>query len=124
MFKSTTAGTVIFDGECTVCNAFRRATQSRSPAGTFEFIAYQTADLDSLCPGLTQEMAEKVMYVIRPDGKRLSGARSFFEVLRYTSGFWGLFGKVWAWPPLSLVAEPFYRLGSKNRPIIARILRL
>jgi predicted DCC family thiol-disulfide oxidoreductase YuxK len=124
MPKQVAAGIVIFDGDCTVCNAFREATQSRSPAETFEFIAYQSADLENLSPGLTLEMAEKVMHVIRPDGKRLGGARAFFEVMRYMHGFWGFIGKVWAFPPLSLLAEPFYRLGSKNRPLIARMLGL
>jgi len=104
MVQQSTAGMVIFDGECTVCHAFRRGTQSRSPAEIFEFIPFQSADLDSLCPGLTQEMAEKVMHVIRPDGRRLSGARAFFEVMRHMHGFWGLFGKVWTFPLLSLLA--------------------
>ena len=118
------AGIVIFDGECTVCQAYRRFTQSRSSDGLFEFVPFQTADLQSLSPGLTYEMAEKVMHVVRPDGKLLSGARAFFEVVRYMSGLWGLFGRIWAWPPLSWLAEPFYQLGSKNRPFIARLFKL
>lgn len=115
---------VIFDGECGVCNKTVGYLQSRDLARSFTFVPYQSADLPTISPGLTSSMATQAVFVVEPHGRRYRGARGMFAVLRRLSGIWGVVGKVWFLPPLSLIAEPFYWLFARNRRTISRWLGL
>lgn len=119
-----TRGIVLFDGECGICNASREWAEARDRAGRLKFIPFQVADLDALSPGLTPEKASRSAYFIWPDGRRVGGARAIFETLKRLPGLWGVVGMVWALPPLWIVAEPFYRLISRNRARISAWLGL
>ncbi len=115
---------VIFDGTCGVCSALKRAVQRRDEAGTLTFVAYQRGNLDEISPGLTPEMASRSVYFVSRDGRRFHGARAVFETMRRLPGGWGVVGTILAFPPLSLLAEPIYRLVARNRGLISRRLGL
>ena len=85
---------------------------------------FQTADLARIAPGLTVEQAGQTLHLLQPDGRQFVGARAAFETLRRLPGLWGLVGSMGAWPPLSLAAEPFYRLFSRYRATISSRLGL
>jgi predicted DCC family thiol-disulfide oxidoreductase YuxK len=115
---------VLYDGDCGVCTALKKEAQRRDAAARLRFIAYQAADLEQISPGLTREMAGRVLYLVQPDGQRFAGARAVFETMRRLPGLWRLIGAIGAFPPLSLLAEPFYRLVARNRGRISRWLGL
>jgi predicted DCC family thiol-disulfide oxidoreductase YuxK len=120
----TTRDTVIFDGDCGVCTALKNWAEGFDADGRLEFVAFQTADLDSISLGLTAEMTSQALYFVQQDGKRFGGARALFETMRRLPGVWGIMGSIWAFPPLSLLAEPFYRLFARYRGYVSRRLGL
>jgi predicted DCC family thiol-disulfide oxidoreductase YuxK len=118
------SGIVIFDGECGICNAVREWAEARDHAGRLRFVAYQTADLDSLSPGLTRRMASRSVYFIYSDGRRVGRARAVFEMLRRLSGVWRSVGMVMVQLPFWPLAEPFYNLVARNRARLSARLGL
>lgn len=115
MISQTGPGVVVFDGGCGICNAARKWIEARDHSGGISFVAYQTADLDRLSPGLTRRAAGRSVFYVYPDGRRVGGARAVFETLRQLPGMWGIIGRVMARPPFWLLAEPFYYLVARNR---------
>jgi len=115
---------VVFDGECGLCQAARRWAEERDRQGHLRFVPYQDADLARLAPGLTPALAARSLYVIATDGQRYRGARAVFVTLRSLPGAWGLLGYVGALPPVSLLAEPVYRLVARHRTRLSRWLGL
>ena len=116
--------TVIYDGECGVCNKAAGYLQSMDRAHALVFIPYQSANLAHMSPGLTPSMTNRAMYVVEPDGHRYGGARAMFALLRRLPRLWGVVGSVGFFQPLSLLAEPFYRLFAHNRRTVSRWLGL
>jgi predicted DCC family thiol-disulfide oxidoreductase YuxK len=124
MQHSIPCHTVIFDGDCGICQALRRRVQALDTGGNLRFVPYQTGDLQAAAPGLTRELASRSLIFVRDDGRRFQGARAAFETLRQLPGLWGVIGSIAAFPPLSLLAGPFYRLIARNRGAISRRLGL
>jgi len=120
MPASTLPLTVVFDGDCGVCQALAQALADRDRHRRLTFAAYQRADLATLSPGLTREMASRSVYAVAPDGTRWHGARAVFEMAKRLPGLWGWIGRIGALPPLSLLAEPVYRLVARHRMRISR----
>lgn len=116
--------TVIYDGACGICDALRGAIERRDRAGALRLVPYQTADLDAIAPGLTRNQASRSVILVAPDGTRRQGARAIFETLCRLPGVWRVIGKVGALPPISLAAEPFYRLVARHRARLSRWLGL
>lgn len=112
--------TVVFDGDCGVCQALAQALADRDRHRRLRFTAYQRTDLDALSPGLTREMASCSVYAIAPDGSRWHGARAVFQMVRQLPGVWGWIGRIGALPPVSVLAEPFYQLVARNRMRLSR----
>ncbi len=119
MILRTGSGSVIFDGECGICNAAREWVEARDRSGQLRFVAYQTADLNRLSPGLTLAMASHSVFFVYPSGRHVSGARAVFETLRRLPGGWGIIGMVMAQMPCWLAVEPFYYLVACNRARIS-----
>lgn len=114
--------TVVFDGECAICGAFRRWMEQHDTRRRLRFVAYQSSELEDAAPGVAREDARRSLIFIRPGGHTFSGARAVFEAMRQLGGFWGVMGAVMSWPPLSLAAEPFYRLFARHRGRFARFV--
>ena len=98
--------------------------KKRDGGGKLEIIAYQLADLNGISPGLTEKMADKAMYFVRKDGTRFGGARGVYEILKRLPGLWGILGAAMAFPPLSVLSEPFYRAFASNRHYVSRKMGL
>jgi predicted DCC family thiol-disulfide oxidoreductase YuxK len=116
--------TVIFDGDCGVCQALRARAARLDCAGRLHFVPNQAADLETLAPGLTRAEASRALYAVAPDGRRWRGARAFFVTMRHLPGVWRWIGAVGALPPLSLLAEPCYQLIAHHRARVSRWLGL
>jgi predicted DCC family thiol-disulfide oxidoreductase YuxK len=115
---------VVFDGACGVCTALKDWVARQDRADRLAFVPFQAADLGELAPGLTPQMAGQALHFLGRDGERHRGARAAFETLRRLPGIWGAIGAIGAWPPLSLLAEPFYRLFARYRGVISQKLGL
>jgi predicted DCC family thiol-disulfide oxidoreductase YuxK len=87
-----------------------------------EFVPFQTGDLERIVPGLTPELASRSLTFVSKDGRRFRGARAVFETMRRLPGAWGALGAILSFPPLSLLAEPFYRLFARHRGTISQKL--
>jgi predicted DCC family thiol-disulfide oxidoreductase YuxK len=116
--------TVLFDGDCGVCQGLKQFAESHDTTGRLTFAPFQTADLDNLSPGLSRKMAGQALYFIRADGQRFRGAKAVFETMKRLPGLWSLVGAVLSLPLLSWLAEPFYRLFARRRARISQALSL
>lgn len=110
---------LVYDGACGFCTWSAEWVLAHDQHHRLRFTPYQAADLDTLSPGLTAEMAERSVYLVRRDGRRYHGARAVFETLRRLPGVWRVIGTIGAFPPFSLLAQPFYRLFAANRTLIS-----
>ncbi len=116
--------TIIFDGECGICNATCEWLEARDRERHLRVLPYQTADLDALSPGLSADMASRMAFYVTPDGRRVGGARAVFLSLKALAGFWRVVGTLGAFAPVSLLCEPFYRVIARNRSRISAWLGL
>lgn len=116
--------TVIYDGECGICEALKQQAQARDAHGCLRFVAYQTAELGALVPGLTASQAGRAVMVVRPDGGTWRGARAVIAALEHLPGIWGKIGAVGAIPAMSWLAGSAYRLVAARRGTISRCLGL
>jgi predicted DCC family thiol-disulfide oxidoreductase YuxK len=116
--------TVIYDGECGICEALKRRAEALDARQRLQFAAYQTVDLDALAPGLTAAEASRAVIAVRSDGRTWRGARAFFTAMKHLPGIWGKIGAVGAVPAVSWLAEPAYRLVAARRGQISRWLGL
>ena len=115
---------VIFDGDCGICNETREWAEARDRDKRLRFVPFQIADLDALSPGLTYEQASRMAWFIPASGRRMGGARAIFMILTRLPGMWRIVGAVGAFPPVSLLCEPFYRIVAHNRSRISGWLGL
>lgn len=116
--------TVIYDGDCGICNALRIWVQARDTAEHVQFIPNQSADLAQLAPDLTPDHVRRAVYAVRASGQSCQGARAIFTTLRFLPGLWGIVGRIGAVPVVSWLAEPVYRLIAHHRATISRRLDL
>ncbi len=116
--------TIIFDGECGICNETRQWLEARDQGRRLRFLPYQTTDLGALSPGLIADMASRAAFYVYPDGRHVGGARAVFLALKALPGLWGVVGSVGAFAPISLICEPFYRIVARNRSRISGWLGL
>lgn len=115
---------VIFDGDCGICNETREWVEAHDRAGRLKFVPFQVADLDALSPGLSFDMASRMAWMLPAGGGRIGGARAIFTILSRLPGPWRIVGAVGAFPPVSLLCEPFYRIVAHNRSRISGWLGL
>lgn len=115
---------LVFDGACGVCTWLADWVGRRDARQRLTIVPYQTADLDALAPGLTREMAARSVYLVTRRGRRYHGARAAFETLKRLPGAWRVAGAIGALPPLSALAQPFYRLVANHRAALSRRLGL
>jgi len=116
--------TVVYDGECGICEALKQRAEALDARGRLRFVAYQGADLDALVPGLTPAEASRAVIAVTPGGRTWAGARAFFKAMEHLPGFWGKIGSVGAVPVVSWLAGPAYRLVAARRGQISRWLGL
>jgi len=115
---------VIFDGDCGICNATREWAEARDRDHRLKFVPFQTASLGALSPGLTDDMARRMAWLVTDAGYRIGGARAIFTILARLPFPWKIAGTIGAFPPISLICEPFYRIVAHNRSRISGWLGL
>ncbi|HEX3051397.1 MAG TPA: DUF393 domain-containing protein, partial [Aggregatilineaceae bacterium] len=101
---------VVYDGDCGICDKLRQMAVKRDRKQRLKFVPFQAADLNAISPGLTVEMTSRALYAVRQDGKRWHGAQAVFMSMRELPGVWKVIGAVGSLKPVSLIAEPFYRV--------------
>jgi predicted DCC family thiol-disulfide oxidoreductase YuxK len=111
--------TMIFDGECGICTASAEWIKARDTADQLAVVPYQTANLETLSPGLTPAMARRSVYFVRSDGRRYKEARAVFETLKRLSGIWRVVGFLLANPICAVLCAPGYRLVARYRKRIS-----
>ena len=116
--------TVVFDGECGICNETRIWLEARDRGTRLQFVPYQTTDLDALSAGLTSDEASRMAFYVYPNGRRVGGARAIYLALKALPGAWRVVGTIGAFHPISWLSEPFYRLVAANRSRISGWLGL
>ena len=114
---------VVYDGECEVCGAFRRWVEARDARRRLRFVANQDPELTETAPRVDRADAKRTLHVVEPSGGVHRGARAVFETVAQLPGPWGAVARAMAWPPLSLLAEPFYRLFARYRGHLGRFVR-
>ena len=117
---SSAQGTILYDGQCGICQAFIGFLMKKDDSHKFRGIPYQMAKLNKISPGLTVKMARKTIYFVDTEGRRFGGAKGVFEMLKRLPGLWGVFGSVMSFAPLSILSEPFYQIFASNRHHISR----
>ena len=118
--KSPAQGTVIYDGNCNLCEAFVSYFKQNGIGDKLRFVQSQRCDVGSISPGLTAHMTRTAVFFIRPDGKRFGGARAVYESWKALPGLLGLVGTVMSFPLLSVLSQPIYRLVASRRHFIAK----
>ena len=121
---SSVRGTILYDGQCGICQAFIQFLMKKDDGDKFDSIPYQMADLYKISPGITEKMASKTIYFIDSEGRRFRGAKSVCEMLKRLPGLLGFLGSVMAFGPLSMALEPFYRIFASNRHHISKKMGL
>jgi len=106
---------VVYDGQCAVCQTFYGWASSKDSQGRLGFTPVQAEGLAGAAPQVDRARAMQALAFVRPDGTVVYGARAMFLTMGRLAGLWGLIGRVMAWPPLSLLAEPAYRLLARHR---------
>ncbi|MGD2253613.1 MAG: DUF393 domain-containing protein [Anaerolineales bacterium] len=117
-------GIVIYDGECGACQSLAHWASRRNTQGRLQFHPYQRIDLGKLSPGLNQTMASEGLVFLDSRGERFHGSRATIETLRRLPGFWGMVGRVLSFPPLRVLAVPFYQLFARHRGAISSAIGL
>ncbi|MHA2230959.1 MAG: DCC1-like thiol-disulfide oxidoreductase family protein, partial [Candidatus Hodarchaeales archaeon] len=85
-------------------------------------LPFQSTNPEKL--GFPSELYEKNLCYIREDGRKFTGARGFFEVVKVLPGFWGTVGRVLGRPILNALMEPIYRIVARNRFFLSNLFRL
>jgi predicted DCC family thiol-disulfide oxidoreductase YuxK len=72
---------VIYDGHCQFCKASVRQLQVMDLFGRCDYVDYQVAaDLTSLHPALTKDLAASQLHLITPDGRLYGGYFAFRQL--------------------------------------------
>ena len=111
---------VFYDAECPVCNAFRRWLKRRDGHDRLRMLPNDAANVRQHAPGLDPATAERMLVTVFPDSRMWKGARGVFGAAAETGGLCGAVCRVMSWKPLSLLAEPGYRLFARHRGRLAR----
>lgn len=111
-----TVGLLIYDADCGFCQwvlAKGRRRLERFP----EAVALQQTDPATV--RLTEAQMWRAVWLIPPDGRRLSGHRAIAEVLRRQPELrWRLLGGALLLPPLNLLAALGYRWVAGHRRLL------
>jgi predicted DCC family thiol-disulfide oxidoreductase YuxK len=114
---------VIYDGDCAVCQSFYAWADARDPDGKLSFTTVQALGLAEALPAIDMRRASAAMAFHRPDGSVVYGARAVFLTLGQMPGAWGFVGRVVAWPLLSAVVSPMYVLFARYRHRLGWLVR-
>jgi predicted DCC family thiol-disulfide oxidoreductase YuxK len=113
-------GTLIYDGDCGICNeSVRWARAHLRPGEHVRFVASQEiSDLSSY--GLTGDDVAAAAWWVDPHGSVHGGHRAAAKTLERCNGIWPLVGRALVAWPLSIASAALYRWVADNRHRISR----
>ena len=118
MVAEPTRTLVLYDGGCSVCQAFVRWAAARDPHGALEFVPYQDAPSPPMTPDL-RHACERAVHVIEPDGTTTRAGMAVLTVLETLGWHVG-----WArHRPFVWVVEAGYWAVARSRPFLSRFVR-
>lgn len=105
----------LYDGDCAFCSACASFINRRiRPRATV--LPWQTAPIELL--GVTEQQCNAAVQWIAHDNQVFSGPRAIAELFIHAGSIWRPLGWALRIPPLSWLAEPLYRLISRNRRLL------
>lgn len=106
--------TIIFDGECSLCVAFKQITERGISDKDIDFIPVQNISSSEFV-SLKQEDIANEIHILAKDKVMYKGVRGVFFILSLYQGLPGLIGKLLFKSPLHYLAQPIYALIAKYR---------
>jgi predicted DCC family thiol-disulfide oxidoreductase YuxK len=115
------ARTVLFDADCGVCMFVSRVLERLDPFGRLTFVG--NAERERFPETISEELLDRTLVVILPDGQIATEGRAVLEALRALP-----FGILAGWwlcvPGLANIGNALYRLVARNRARISGWLGL
>ncbi|MDZ7634877.1 MAG: DCC1-like thiol-disulfide oxidoreductase family protein [Bacteroidales bacterium] len=107
------SGTVLYDGECALCNSQVRFIRKRDRGNLFRFVSLQSEEGRSLLrsAGLPEDEVDTVVYV--KEGKDLTRSSAVLGIVSDLGGGWRLLRILGIIP--AGIRDFFYRLIARNR---------
>jgi predicted DCC family thiol-disulfide oxidoreductase YuxK len=118
--KDPKKAVLVYDGECSVCRSAVEWIRARSAPGAFEFLSFQSGDMEKGFPFLDREACKQAVHLILTDGRVLAGDRAAPEVfLRIPRYRW--IARVLRFPGAGGLSRVFYRWFARRRHAIASL---
>ena len=111
IFKSMV---LIYDGECTLCQATKDWIEKHAVPGQIEFLPCQSEERKRRFPQIKEEVCLQAMQVISPDGQIFAGDKALPEILSRLRR-WRWFVYIFRLPGIKFLSPHIYALVSKNR---------
>src|ERR687886_1927767 len=106
--------TVVYDGQCRVCNHFVRLLHRWDKRKEIETIPSQNASVPARFPWIPLAAYRDAMQLIGPGGRTWQGAAAIDQLLSILPGGW-LLGWAFRVPVLGTLLDKFYRWFARNR---------
>jgi predicted DCC family thiol-disulfide oxidoreductase YuxK len=106
--------TVIYDGSCRVCTTLVGWLQRKAGADRIDAQPNQKPGVTEAF-GLSREQVDAEVWVVEPDGRKMSGAAGANRVLETLGGLWWAIAQLYKVKPLAWVEDKFYHWFSANR---------
>lgn len=113
--------TVIYDGQCQLCQKSVKWIRKRALPERFEFIVCQSDERLKRFPALTTEACMSALQLILPDNRILSGADAIPEILTALKG-WRLVAYGLRLKPVRFLSPFVYSFIAKHRNFMACVL--
>ena len=106
--------TVVFDGQCKVCNRLARMLRKWDRSREFEVVSSQTPGVQARFPWIPPRAYIEALQVVGPGGRTWQGAAAIEQLLDVLPK-----GKLLSWafslPFMRTLADKFYRWFARNR---------
>ncbi|MHA2364970.1 MAG: thiol-disulfide oxidoreductase DCC family protein [Candidatus Hodarchaeales archaeon] len=117
--KISNPNVIIFDGDCGLCNAFRKFVKQLDKNNLLLFRPYQNRKYLKKYR-ISQDEAGKELYLIKANNEIFKGSIAVFKVITFLPSFWKALGQVGV--VFSPIIEPFYRIIANKRHFISQKL--
>ena len=106
--------TVVYDGQCKVCNRLVKLLRKWDTHGEIEVIPFQNSSVLSRFPWIPGEAYAQAMQLIGPGGQTWQGGYAIEKLLEILP-FGGVFGWAFKVPFFGELFNRFYRWFARNR---------
>jgi len=114
---------VIYDGECGICEEFRKFISGRIRSGqTITFIPFQLAQWNHFPAEVTEEKARDAVCFINRQQEISRGTEAIARILQACRFPYSLAGKFISLPPVLWLSHPIYRWIARHRARISQRL--